>query len=143
MIRILALLALTWAPRLVAQSTDDNYVILYEEVDQKPKMLKGGSLFYPADPTVARGKVSLELIVDSTGRVDPGSIRVTSTPDPAFSAAAKALVLATHYRPGRLRNGVAVRVVMRQDLSFKAVTLPCDSIVTVDAVRLCVVPSER
>lgn len=40
-------------------------------------------------------------------------------------------------------NGLEVRVVMRQDLSFKAVALPCDSMVTVDAVRLCVVPSKR
>jgi hypothetical protein len=142
-LRHIPLLALLYAPRLVAQATGERYVVLYEEVDHKPRMLKGGALFYPADTSATPGKVSLELVVDTTGLVNPGSIRVTTTPDPAVTAAAKATVLGARYRPGRLRSGLAVRVLMRQDLSFKAITVPCDSIVTVDDTRLCMVPQRH
>lgn len=143
MFRAIPLLALLHAPGLLAQANGRNYVILYEEVDHKPRMLKGGPVFYPADPNRTAGKVSLELVVDTTGLVDPVTLRVTATPDPHFSAAAKATVLAAHYRPGRLRSGLAVRVLMRQDLAFKTLAFPCDSIASVDDVRLCVAPQTR
>ncbi len=141
MVRALGLFLLFYAPPLFAQAAEESYVMLYEEVEQKPRMLKGGPVFFPADSAARPGKVTLELVVDTTGLVVPGTIRVTATPDPRFTAAAKAMVSGATYRPGKFR-GVLVRVLMRQDLTFKPIALACDSTVTLDGTRLCVASSK-
>lgn len=111
-------------------------VFLYQEIDRRPKLLPGTPLFYPAEPLVPKAKVVLMLVVDTNGTVDRGTVKVLSSPDPAFTAAAKAMVYNSRYRPGQLRD-LKVRVLMQQELAFKPLTPPCDSIVVLDGVRLC------
>ncbi|MFN8653710.1 MAG: TonB family protein [Gemmatimonadales bacterium] len=121
-------------------STEDE-VFLYEEIDQRPRMLPGAPIFYPAEPTATTGKVVLTLVVNADGMVAPGTIRVVSSPDSALTAAARAIVVNARYRPGKLKE-LPIRVLMRQELRFKPITLPCDSVVVQDGVRLCSLPGK-
>jgi TonB family protein len=65
------------------------------------------------------GRVELEYVVDTSGRAERGSVRALVSTRPEFEAAARATVLASRFRPARLRGHV-VRQVVRQTLSFRA-----------------------
>ena len=64
------------------------------------------------------GRVVLDYVVDTAGRAELGSLRVVTSSHPAFDEAARASVLASRYRPARLRGRV-VRQLVRQALSFR------------------------
>lgn len=58
---------------------------------------------YPDELRKARieGTVIVEAKIDSSGRVDPVSIKIVDTPDPRFDEAAKDYVIRSRYRAGR------------------------------------------
>ncbi|HEY3280442.1 MAG TPA: TonB family protein [Gemmatimonadales bacterium] len=87
--------------------------------DDPPLLLAGP---VPAYPDLLRqagleGRVVLEAVVDTTGRVEPGSIAVVAATNPAFVAAAWRALAASLFRPGRM-HGHAVRVRIRLPTSF-------------------------
>lgn len=63
------------------------------------------------------GYVELEYVIDATGHVEPGSVRVISASHQAFIEAAREAIVAGVYRPARYRGGV-VRQVVRQRVVF-------------------------
>ena len=65
----------------------------------------------------------VEAIVDSTGRVDPASVRILMSWHPGFDAAARAAVMASVYAPGRI-NGRAVPVLIRKPIEFQPPAAP-------------------
>jgi TonB family protein len=75
---------------------------------------------YP--PALARasiaGRVELEYVVDTMGKVESGSLRTLRSTHPEFEAAARASVLAARFEPARLR-GRLVRQLVRQTLTFR------------------------
>jgi TonB family protein len=75
---------------------------------------------YPAALAQAQvtGHVELAYVVDTVGRVEPGSLRTLMSTHPAFEAAVQESVLASRYRPARLR-GRAVRQLVRQTFNFR------------------------
>jgi TonB family protein len=92
-----------------------------ESVDDPVEVLEQLPLRYP--PALAQagitGRVELEYVVDTTGRAEPGSLRVLATTHPEFEAAARVTVLGSRYRPARL-HGRVVRQLVRQTLRFRS-----------------------
>jgi protein TonB len=89
-------------------------------VDAAPVMLTHPVLEYPALLRSAgvEGIVVFEVVIDSTGAPEPGSLRVVQASHPAFVAAATRAVLAARFRPGRAQ-GRPVRVLIRQPIVFR------------------------
>jgi len=82
----------------------------------KPVLYGGMRLVYP-DSLRSKGisgRVTLEFVVDTLGRVEPG-VRVLSTPHALLVAPAKEMLQAARFVPGRVR-GRPVRVLMRMGL---------------------------
>jgi protein TonB len=89
-------------------------------VEEPPAILAGP---LPAYPELLRqagisGRVVLEGVVDTTGRVEPGSLSAVSKTHPGFVAAAQRALAATLFRPGRTL-GRAVRVRVRVPIEFR------------------------
>jgi len=63
------------------------------------------------------GRVDLEFVIDTTGRVAPASIRVLESSHTAFEAAAREAMTAAIFRPARLANR-PVRQLTRQAIRF-------------------------
>src|SRR5437773_2407477 len=64
------------------------------------------------------GRVMVQAIIDTTGRVEPNSVRVAESANPGFDQPAKVVVLKSLYRPGRV-YGRAVRVLVAIPIDFK------------------------
>jgi protein TonB len=90
-------------------------------VDEPVEILHQPAPVYP--PTLAHarvaGRVEFQYVVDTTGRAEAGSLRALMSTHAAFEAAARGSVLASRYRPARLR-GRAVRQLVRQTLTFRS-----------------------
>ena len=92
------------------------------EVDQPPILLSHPPMQYPPllrDAGV-QGKVVLEFVIDTNGRVDTSSIVVVSSDQKAFERPAIDLVTGSRYRAGT-NGGATVRVRVRQPVSFSIV----------------------
>ncbi len=87
-------------------------------VDEPPVLLAGPPLAYPdvLRRTGTTGTVMVQLVIDTLGRAEPGSLALQSSP-PGFEGAARAYVLGALFRPGRT-HGRAVRVLVRLPISF-------------------------
>ncbi len=87
-------------------------------VDEPPVLLAGPPLAYPdvLRRTGTTGTVIVQLVIDTLGRAEPGSM-VLQSPYPGFEGAARAYVLGALFRPGRT-HGRAVRVLVRLPISF-------------------------
>ena len=88
-------------------------------VEEKPEILSHPPLQYPELLRTAgmQGRVVIEAIVDTSGRVLPSSVRVISSTHPGFEAPAKQLILKSLFRPGRVR-GRAVSVLLSVPVEF-------------------------
>jgi hypothetical protein len=76
-------------------------------------------LHYPPEFLGSRitENVSLQFIVDSTGKVRPSSVRLIGTARPAFAKIAIRALLAAEYRPAE-RHGQSVPVFASQEFRF-------------------------
>jgi len=89
-------------------------------VDDPVEIVEQPDPRYPAALAQAQitGRVELSYVVDTLGVAEPGSLRTVTSTHRAFEAAARASVLASRYRPARLR-GILVRQLVRQTFSFR------------------------
>jgi TonB family protein len=65
-----------------------------------------------------QGAVEMEFVVDTTGRVDPATLRVISSPDDRFTTAVRSALGNARFVPGRY-NGHAVRTLVRRTFEFR------------------------
>lgn len=88
-------------------------------VDEEPALLSHPPIRYPPEMQALRigGTVIVEATLDTTGRVLPGTVKVVQSPNPAFDAEARGIVVAAVYRPARM-SGRAVPVGIRQSITF-------------------------
>jgi TonB family protein len=88
-------------------------------VDEVPMLLSGPVLVYPDLLRQAglQGRVVLEVVIDTLGRVERGSVVVVESAHPAFVAPAQQSLLKSLFRPARVR-GKAVRVRVRVPIDF-------------------------
>ena len=65
----------------------------------------------------ARGSVVAEFVVDTTGKVEPGTFRVISSDDSAFTASVRDLLPGARFLPA-INEGKVVRQTVRQTFVF-------------------------
>jgi protein TonB len=80
---------------------------------------------YPAPLQAAgiEGRVAVEFVIDTAGRVEPASLRVLESTHPAFAAAAREALARAAFRPARLGTH-PVRQLTRQSIRFATRTTP-------------------
>lgn len=99
-------------------------VFLAAEVDESPSMVPGSNCIgkFPPAMQVAGipGKVVMQFVVLTDGKVDPGSVKVMSSSHKAFEEPARQGITAPDckFTPGKSR-GSAVKVLVQQGVSFK------------------------
>ncbi len=98
---------------------DFTQTFLEAAVDERPERLSGP---YPRYPEMLRqagieGIVLLEFVIDTTGHVEAGTLKVLQSTNRAFEGPAKDVISRSLYRPGRVR-GQAVRVLVSQQIGF-------------------------
>jgi len=89
-------------------------------VEEQPVLLSHPA---PAYPDILRsagieGRVVVEAVLDTTGRVERASVRIVSSSHALFVPAASALVLGSLYRPARF-GGMPVRVRIQVPVDFR------------------------
>jgi len=89
-------------------------------VDERPEVLSGPPLVYPEQmrQTGIEGGVVVEVVIDTLGRAEPGSLRTVDSSQRAFEAAATAYVRRALFRPARVM-GRPVRVLIRLPIEFR------------------------
>jgi periplasmic protein TonB len=90
-----------------------NDVFLESIVDERPAILAAVPPVYPAllrDAGV-QGRVVMQFIVDTVGRVEPASIKVLESPNPGFDGPSRNYLLHAVFRPARV-HGRPVRVLV-------------------------------
>jgi TonB family protein len=104
---------------IVLPGADAGQVYAVALVTEQPDRLAGPIPAYPPILKQAgiQGRVTLEAVVDTAGRVEPGSVRVVSSPNPLFDPPSVAALRATLFRPARV-NGRAVRVLIKLPFDF-------------------------
>ncbi len=103
-------------------------VFLAAEVDEQPQITNADACrnaLLAAYPAVMKsagipGKVSMQFVVNTDGRVDPTSIKVMTSSHKAFEDPAKSVITSTSctFKAGSSR-GQPVRVLVQQAVSFK------------------------
>lgn len=79
------------------------------------------------------GRVIVQVVVDTSGRVEPGSAAVVQSPHPGFDQPAIDFVNAARFRPAR-RHGHPVRAVVDVPIDFKLDRREATGIFRVDQV---------
>jgi TonB family protein len=90
------------------------FVYVSGSVDESPRRVSGPPVDYPRALWRRHpdGLVQIEAIIDTAGRAEPASVRVTSTPDSGLIDPARRMMLASQFTPGRVK-GTAVRVMVQ------------------------------
>lgn len=90
-----------------------------EVVEQMPELLSSPPPRYPEMLRLAHveGVVIVQGVVDTLGRMEHATLRVLSSPHPAFSASALESLAGAVFRPGRV-YGHAVRVLVQVPVRF-------------------------
>lgn len=86
-----------------------------------------------------QGQVIVQLVIDTLGLPEPQSIRVMSSPNPAFAASAVATAQGMVFKPAEV-NGQKVRVLVQIPVNFTLVTPPgatADVIWVTDSAAPC------
>ena len=88
-------------------------------VEERPALLSAPPPVYPALLRQARiqGRVVVRAIVDTTGRVEPTSVRILKSPSAAFDQPTRDWVLKALFRPARF-HGRAVRVFINLPVDY-------------------------
>jgi periplasmic protein TonB len=99
--------------------TDLSQVYVEAVVDEVPIRLSGPLPQYPPllKDAGIEGQVIIEFVVGVDGHPEPESFRVIESANKAFERPAREAILASVYRPGRMR-GQPVRVLVRQPVTF-------------------------
>ncbi|MGH7531326.1 MAG: energy transducer TonB [Gemmatimonadales bacterium] len=105
------------APAPARAHTTDS---VYAEVDEKAELLALPQPEYPAMLRRAgvQGTVVVEVVIDTRGRVEPGSPRVVLSPYPRFNEPALEAIQRATFRPARIQ-GRPVRVRVRVPIEFR------------------------
>jgi len=89
-------------------------------VEEKPVVLSAPPPLYPELLRQAgiQGRVMVQAVIDTTGRAEPGSVRIMESPNPGFDQAARQYALKALFRPARV-HGRAVRVLIQLPIDFR------------------------
>jgi len=98
---------------------DAGQVFMESVVEERPEMLTHAPLQYPdlLRQAGVQGRVLVQAIIDTSGRAEPGSVKVIQSPNPGFDSPAKQMILKALFRPARV-HGRAVRVLVNVPIDF-------------------------
>ena len=83
-----------------------------------------------------QGRVLVQAILDTLGRIEPGSIQFVMTPDPGFLMPVSQYLALARFRPAR-RNGRLVRSLVHMPVDFRLRRLPFRCPVSADLHLRC------
>lgn len=94
-------------------------VYLEAVVEEKPALLTAPEARYPDLLRQAgiQGRVMIQAIIDTSGRAEPTSIKVTRSPNPGFDEPSRNWMLHAVFRPARV-HGRAVRVLVQVPIDY-------------------------
>ena len=98
----------------------DDHVFQAVDVDREvERQADAVAPLYPEALRVAgvTGGVTVEIVVDTAGRIETGSLHVIGTTHPLFAAAVREAIPDMHFRPA-VRSGRAVRQQVIQSFQF-------------------------
>ena len=100
--------------------TEDTMPLLPSLVQEPPELLTAPVPPYPPLLRAAgmAGAVTVQVVVDTSGRPEPASLRVVQSSNAGFDAAAVATIRGALFRPGRVW-GRAVRVLVQVPVAFR------------------------
>jgi len=96
-----------------ATTNDERFVqatLVSQPTPQYPKALEVAAI---------EGRAAFEFVIDTTGRIEPASIRIMESTHEAFAAAGRAALTGAVFRPARM-SGHPVRQLTRQAIRFVA-----------------------
>ncbi len=102
-------------------ASPDTGVYKNKDVDSGPVRVSGPTLMYPPllrDGGI-EGAVTVEAVIDTTGHVERGSVRVVASTNPGFNENAVKNVRGTVFRPARI-GGRPVRVLIQIPIYFRS-----------------------
>jgi protein TonB len=102
----------------VAVNTDKTYT--EDQVERAVSPLSGTSLAYPESmrSSGTDGEVQAQFVVNENGRVEPGSFKVLSSTNPAFTQAVKDALSRMRFRPAQIGK-TNVSQLVQQAFVFK------------------------
>jgi len=123
---ILALLAAPCGSLLAQTRTAPDTTVMGEASVTERPVIVPGSCLAPTYPILMRdakieGRVLLQFVVDTLGRIEPASVVTIQSTHSQFEAAARRALLTCRYRPGRA-GPRAVRVKVQMPFSFRLST---------------------
>jgi TonB family protein len=80
---------------LAESAADEPATVLLQRAPRYPPALQAAGL---------EGRVSVRFVIDRAGRVEPGSVRITSTTHAGFEESARTTILETRFKPARVRG---------------------------------------
>jgi periplasmic protein TonB len=97
-----------------------NEVFMEAIVEEKPSILAAEPPIYPSllQQAGIQGRVMVQFIIDTTGRAEPGSIKVLESPNPGFDGPSRNYILHAIWRPARV-HGRPVRVLVTQPVLYQ------------------------
>lgn len=103
-----------------APAVDLNQTFREYEVETEAASLGGATPEYPSSlrQDGVEGRVILEFVVNTQGRVDMGSVKVMESSNALFTASVRAALPGMRFRPAKI-GGRAVKQYVRQPFSFK------------------------
>ncbi|HXF96723.1 MAG TPA: energy transducer TonB [Gemmatimonadales bacterium] len=95
-------------------------VVPAQLADERPELLAAPPLSYPEHlrRLGIEGRVVMEVVVDTLGRVEPESVRIFQAGDPGFADAVRRVLAEARFRPARVQ-GRPVRVLVRIPFEFR------------------------
>jgi TonB family protein len=98
-------------------------------LDETPQRLWSPPLVYPQPLLLAQveGAVTLQALVDTSGRIDPASVRVLRSTNRGFDTAAIEMLLGTRFRPA-YREGAPAVAVIEVPVRFELASAVRDSV---------------
>ena len=99
-------------------------------VDEPPRRVSGPPVDYPRALLLrhVQGVVRVAAIVDTSGRVEPASVEVLSTPDSGLNEAVTQMMLASQFSVGRFK-GATVRVLVQMAIDVRPPRLSATELV--------------
>jgi TonB family protein len=88
-------------------------------VEEQPDLLAGPKPVFPQILLQAgiKGRVMVQAVIDTTGHIEPNSIKILSSPNPLFNSGVIDALRRSVFRPARV-HGRAVRVLIQLPYDF-------------------------
>ncbi|HEX2711737.1 MAG TPA: energy transducer TonB [Candidatus Acidoferrales bacterium] len=114
--------AIAGAARSAGGGEANSDVYLAAIIEDKPSLLAAPQPRYPEMLLRAgiHGRVVVEAIIDTTGRAEPGSIKILQTPNSAFDKPSREWMARALFHPGRV-HGRPVRVLVNAPINYEIV----------------------